>query len=921
MNTQFRSFIMSVAVRDPKTSQQLFFYTQKLFGYMQESYQRFVDPFDMVASIKTYDDTPIDIHNQMDVDEFYNLLFDRWEGQLRDKDDIKRLRSFFGGQLVQQVKSKECEHISERLEPFSAIQCDIKGKATLQESLQAYVDGEVMEGENKYKCSTCDRHVDAVKRACLKDVPDNLIFHLKRFDFNLRTLQRRKINDYFTFPSSLDLAPYTVEHLNATNGVARNDIFELVGVLVHSGTAESGHYYSYIRERSTAGQPSWVEFNDDSVSPWDPNLMEGATFGGPDPQSIHETNGIVYDRTYSAYMLFYQRASSLHDNPQSSAAAAQNAHLSSVEIPPPLKEHILNENKMLLRRHCLFDTNHSRFVQQCFSHAICLGESRVAKSRASTDVNVDDDFPDPDTSTHTLQNLAMELALSHFDQVITRNKDMALAESFSSMLKSSVAKCYDCAFAFCNYFIARPGAFRAVIQRSPDPDVRSFAGKTLVLAASKIRSGLPRLYHCPSPTKTISNPGSGESDDDWDDSETPPSVLQGIIGIFDYLWKFFYMHIRSWDEYFGTVLAFARLGEPEVGYLLTENYLLKLLHMINADPTMDLQPNYQRMVNNLMRRLNSKPASYTAILTLIDYLMSHLEPTLSAEVIVDEATDRRVLRQPFPWTSEEVQAVHNHPDSPATSFFVEKLLELDQVPEVTNSIVGRVVASGAELDLRVFNTLRKKIQGETTIQAMDSSIRAASRYIECSQISERVKGLIRHVCAQARSLQHNEGLVFLDLVDSVLRSRLPNENEARERRIYIIQATPTWAPYLLVYSDERTRSVAERLINNGLFQPLGYPSLDGQDADEAVERETLGTVIRQLGVSCLVYLREVHVKRRIQLERNTAGNILRVISSCVPFYEATDEMDDSADDSAEFRAIQEGMYSNLLQKLEEDTMY
>jgi ubiquitin carboxyl-terminal hydrolase 34 len=51
---------------------------------------------------------------------------------------------------------------------LSAIQCDIKGKASLEERLQAYVDGEIMEGGgNKYRCSTYDRHVDAVKRACL----------------------------------------------------------------------------------------------------------------------------------------------------------------------------------------------------------------------------------------------------------------------------------------------------------------------------------------------------------------------------------------------------------------------------------------------------------------------------------------------------------------------------------------------------------------------------------------------------------------------------------------------------------------------------------------------------------------------------------------------------------------------------------
>lgn len=185
MNPEFRRFILGVNISDPSESQHLLFRTQQVFGHMQDSYRRFVDPAAFVSSIKTYDDTCIDIYNQMDVDEFYNLLFDRWEGQLRHPDDRKKLRAFYGGQLVQQVKSKECNHISEVLEPFSAIQCDIKGKNTLEESLQAYVDGEIMEGgkyyaapslppppgtlahmdiDNKYKCSHCDKHVDAVKR-------------------------------------------------------------------------------------------------------------------------------------------------------------------------------------------------------------------------------------------------------------------------------------------------------------------------------------------------------------------------------------------------------------------------------------------------------------------------------------------------------------------------------------------------------------------------------------------------------------------------------------------------------------------------------------------------------------------------------------------------------------------------------------
>jgi ubiquitin carboxyl-terminal hydrolase 34 len=146
MNIGFREFILELHVADPESSQKLLEETKKVFGYMQETWLKSVDPQGVVDSIRTYDNEPIDVTIQMDVDEFYNLLFDRWEAQILDADDKKRFRSFYGGQLVQQIKSKECPHISEKLEPFSAIQCEIKGKAGLEDSLRAYVEGEIMQG-------------------------------------------------------------------------------------------------------------------------------------------------------------------------------------------------------------------------------------------------------------------------------------------------------------------------------------------------------------------------------------------------------------------------------------------------------------------------------------------------------------------------------------------------------------------------------------------------------------------------------------------------------------------------------------------------------------------------------------------------------------------------------------------------------
>ena len=146
MNVSFRGFMLNTNIADGEATQKLLLETKKLFAFMQETWLKSVDPQGIADSVINYENTLIDISVQMDVDEFYNLLFDRWESQILSEKDKQTFRKFYGGQIVQQIKSKECLHISERLEPFSAIQCDIQGKSSLAESLNAYVGGEIMEG-------------------------------------------------------------------------------------------------------------------------------------------------------------------------------------------------------------------------------------------------------------------------------------------------------------------------------------------------------------------------------------------------------------------------------------------------------------------------------------------------------------------------------------------------------------------------------------------------------------------------------------------------------------------------------------------------------------------------------------------------------------------------------------------------------
>lgn len=62
--------------------------------------------------------------------------------------------------------------------------------------------------------------------------------------------------------------------------------YELVGIVVHSGQASAGHYYSYIKERRSEGIPEgnkskWFKFNDTTVEEVEmtDQMLEAECFG------------------------------------------------------------------------------------------------------------------------------------------------------------------------------------------------------------------------------------------------------------------------------------------------------------------------------------------------------------------------------------------------------------------------------------------------------------------------------------------------------------------------------------------------------------------------------------------------------------------------------------------------------------------
>jgi ubiquitin C-terminal hydrolase len=323
----------------------MFVQLQRMFAFLQESHKQEYHTQSFTGAYRDADGKPMNVHVQMDVDEFLNLLFDRLESKMAGTPQAKLLEHCFGGKIVNQLTGRDCKHVSGREERYLTLSLDIKNKRSVEEALELYVQGEWLDGDNKYMCSQCSKRVDTLKRICIKELPRHLILHLKRFEFDMEEFRKYKVDDFCNIPHELDMQPYTVEGIakaeaakeimtmtvddvppitsastsSSATGSASTTVsvlpfvssyrYRLRGVLVHMGTSDSGHYYSFIRERQPAAtncDERWFQFNDDRVTVTEFSDLARHINGGPDVSSV-DGRPLRLPKNYSAYMLFYDR--------------------------------------------------------------------------------------------------------------------------------------------------------------------------------------------------------------------------------------------------------------------------------------------------------------------------------------------------------------------------------------------------------------------------------------------------------------------------------------------------------------------------------------------------------------------------------------------------------------------------------------
>ena len=249
--------------------------------------------------INNYDNETLNANIQMDFFEFFCDFLDKIEQKLKGTNNENIIKYFFMGRQNDVLKFEgECNHHRVNESQFYSIQLQVQGKKDIYDSLDNLIEGERMDGDNCIYCGECDKKFPAIKSQNFKNLPRIFIFVLKRFEYDYQTFKKFKINDYYEFPLTLDMSKYTENYVE-NSGNKEDNTYKLKSIVIHEGTCEKGHYYSYILDDKNN---EWYEFNDTKVQKFNIENLGIEAFGNKEKNEKNKK-----EKNRNAYILFYEK--------------------------------------------------------------------------------------------------------------------------------------------------------------------------------------------------------------------------------------------------------------------------------------------------------------------------------------------------------------------------------------------------------------------------------------------------------------------------------------------------------------------------------------------------------------------------------------------------------------------------------------
>ncbi|KAM6181757.1 ubiquitin carboxyl-terminal hydrolase 45 [Erethizon dorsatum] len=195
-------------------------------------------------------------------------------------------------------------------------------ECSVQSCLYQFTSMELLMGNNKLRCENCTErkqklqketpeekkaegvYTNARKQLLISAVPAILILHLKRF--HQAGMSLRKVNRHVDFPLTLDLAPFCSATCKNV-GVGDKVLYDLYGIVEHSGSMRGGHYTAYVKVRLPS-RKLWEHITGKKSIP---GLKEPDSEPGGQWVHISDTYVQVVPESRAlcaqAYLLFYER--------------------------------------------------------------------------------------------------------------------------------------------------------------------------------------------------------------------------------------------------------------------------------------------------------------------------------------------------------------------------------------------------------------------------------------------------------------------------------------------------------------------------------------------------------------------------------------------------------------------------------------
>lgn len=211
-------------------------------------------------------------------------------GPLPNKNDMVPptwVHELFQGTLTNETKCMNCETVSSKDEDFLDLSVDVEQNTSISHCLRGFSSTETLCAEYKYYCEVCCSKQEAQKRMRIKNLPQVLALHLKRFKYVEQVNRYTKLSYRVVFPLELRL------YNTSDDAVNKDRLYDLVSVVVHCGTGPNrGHYISIVKSHGL-----WLLFDDDMIDKIEPSTFEDFYGLAQDLQKGQSESG---------YILFYQ---------------------------------------------------------------------------------------------------------------------------------------------------------------------------------------------------------------------------------------------------------------------------------------------------------------------------------------------------------------------------------------------------------------------------------------------------------------------------------------------------------------------------------------------------------------------------------------------------------------------------------------